>query len=86
MKKLPTAEEMLKSNYLLIENDKTCEAHTHLVVKQMQEYAKLHVQAALESAAEKVKTKKEDWCDKDENFMCVDKQSILNAYPLDNIQ
>jgi hypothetical protein len=81
--KIPTAEELLKNNFLLIENDKTCEAHTHLVVKQMIEFAKLHVTAALKEASEKayyrdtngfIETSSEN------------KQSILNSYPLTNIK
>jgi hypothetical protein len=81
--KIPTAEELLKNNFLLIENDKTCEAHTHLVVKQMIEFAKLHVEAALKEASEKayyrdtngfIETSSEN------------KQSILNSYPLTNIK
>ncbi len=43
MKNIPTAKQLLKDNCLLIEDDKTCEAHTHLVEKQMIEFAKLHV-------------------------------------------
>ena len=83
MKQLPTAEELLKSNHLLIENDKTCEAHTHLVVKQMIEFAKLHVDAALKKASEKAYYR--DFSGyirrSDEN-----RDSILNAYPLTNIK
>ena len=37
---MKTALKILKEKYLLIENDKTCEAHTHLVVEAMEEYAK----------------------------------------------
>lgn len=33
-----TAQQILKDKFLLIENDKTCEAHTHLVVEAMEEY------------------------------------------------
>lgn len=80
MKQIPTAEELLKNNHLLIEDNRTCEAHTHLVVEQMIEFAKLHVQAALESAAEKL-----PYDDRLNQDMLV-KQSILNAYPLDNIK
>ena len=85
MKQLPTAEEMLKSNYLLIEDDKTCEAHTHLVVKQMQEYAKLHVQAALEMAYQRAEVYNKAKFPGDINYQ-VEPDSILNAYPLNNIK
>lgn len=33
---MKTPKEILKSKYLLIENDKTCECHTHLVVEAME--------------------------------------------------
>ena len=80
--KLPTAKELLKANFLLIEKDKTCEAHTHLVVDQMIAFAKMHVKAALESGAGKAKTKIHYIVDK----IIVDKDSILNAYPDSNIK
>jgi len=35
------AKSILKKNFLLIEDDKTCEAHTHLVIEAMIEYAKI---------------------------------------------
>ena len=38
MKKIKSAQEILKSKHLLIENDRTCECHTHLVVEAMEEY------------------------------------------------
>jgi hypothetical protein len=84
---IPTAEELLKDNFLLIENGKTCEAHTHLVVKQMIEFAKLHVEAALKEASENAKIINHipTW-DDDRVYKEVSKYSILNAYPLDLIK
>lgn len=41
------AKELLKNNFLLIENNLTYEAHTHLVVNQMIEFVKLHVKEAI---------------------------------------
>lgn len=41
--KLPTAEWLLRKNFLLIEDGKTYEAPTNLVVKLMVDFAKLHV-------------------------------------------
>jgi len=79
MEKIPTAEELLKINHLLIEKNKTCEAHTHLVVKQMIEFAKLHVQKALEQASQLEET------DGTEGYK-IYPSSILNAYPLENIK
>lgn len=73
MKKLPTAEEFLNSKqYDWVEDINTTEC--------MIEFAKLHVQAALESAAEKL-----PYDDKLNQDMLV-KKSILNAYPLNNIK
>lgn len=74
---IPTAEELLKNNFLLIENNKTCEAHTHLVVKQMIEFAKLHVEAALKEASSQA-----HWDGSDG----VNIKSILNSYSLTNIK
>ena len=71
--KIPTAKELLNDSFLLIENGMTCEAHTHLVVKQMVEFAKLHVEAALKAAATKAFAERDwDWI--------VNKDSILNSY------
>lgn len=38
---METPKQILKKKYLLIEDDKTVEAHTHLVIEAMEEYAKL---------------------------------------------
>lgn len=56
------------------EQEKVC-------IKAMIEFAKRHVQEALKQASEKVKIQ-------DKPFMSphVDKDSIINAYPLDNIK
>ncbi len=51
---MKTARELLRDNFLLIEDDNTCEAHTHLVVNQMIEFAKLHVEACKEEIKEKL--------------------------------
>lgn len=46
------------------------------VVKQIAlEFAR-HI---LEEAAENAKLKKEEWCEGDENYQCVDKQSIVDT-------
>ena len=49
MKKNKIAKEILKKKFLLIEDDMTVEAHTHLVVEAMDEYAGIKVKEALES-------------------------------------
>ncbi len=78
---MKTARELLKDNFLLIEDDNTCEAHTHLVVNQMIEFAKSHVNEALKLAALNGTTK---FIDYDEAI--VYPPSIINAYPLDLIK
>lgn len=45
--------------------------------------SKFHVEAALESASENAETK---WIEYTENDYEIDKESILNAYPLDLIK
>ena len=51
-------------------------------VNDMIEFAKLHVQAALEAAAIDATTKFIPFTDDEE----VDRDSIRNAYPLDNVK
>ena len=63
MEKIPTAEEFLKLNNI--------KAYP-IDIQMMVEFAKMHVEAALESASEKVGLSY--------------KQSILNSYPLTNIK
>ena len=71
MKQLSTAEETYTKVTGCIIN--------HRDIKQaMIEFAKLHVQAALESAAEKAEIYRSDT---DEKYDGVDHDSILNAYP-----
>ncbi len=78
MEKIPTAEEFLRKNidYVLSEND--CKED---VENAMIEFAKLHVEAALKAASENVKTKITN-----RNASYVDKDSILNSYPLEKIK
>ena len=55
----------------------------------MIEFAKLHVEAALKEASENFKMKIKDdvyELDMNDDWMEVDKNSILNAYPLENIR
>lgn len=49
------------------------------------EFAKLHVQAALEAAFHKIKSDALETCGSDIPD-CWDDLSILNAYPLENIE
>ena len=82
MEKLPTAEEFLRKNidYVLSEND--CKED---VENAMIEFAKLHVEAALKKASKKAKII-DVGIDYAIMEFVVDKSSILNSYPLENIK
>lgn len=90
MDKIPTAKEFLSSTSTL--NKRLFLKKTEdfdQAVDRMIEFAKLHVQAALKEASEKFKMKiKGDVheLDMNDDWMEVDKNSILNAYPLENIK
>lgn len=87
---IPTAETLLKDNFLLIEDNKTCECHTHLIIKVMIEFAKLHCTEQAKVISKKAKTiLVEDQCPltgQEFEVREIDKDSILNAYSLDNIK
>jgi len=75
---IPTAEEFIKNYHRQ-------EGHTfeQSVPQAMIEFAKLHVEYALKNASEK------STVIRDEEFYTIshiDKNSILNAYPLTNIK
>jgi len=82
MEKLPTAEEILEKYNKKFEE----EGIVYDLSKPMIEFAKLHVEAALKAASEKVKTKTvEEYISKSGEYeysQYPDKDSILNAYPL----
>ena len=87
MEKLPTPDEFLKDNKYppYTENGGL---GTHYVKDAMILFAKLHVEAALKEASEKAKTKEDIAIFAEGTFetQIVDKDSILNAYPLTNIK
>lgn len=77
---IPTAEEFLKGNS---EN----EPWTGTQEQAMIEFAKLHVDAALKRASENVKHELVAPWESDEGMVGdIDKDSILNSYPLENIK
>lgn len=82
MEKIPTAEEFL------INLGFPGHAKHGLAKKWMIEFAKLHVEAALKEASENVKVHRDsngEWVSS--NVKChVNKDSILNSYPLENIK
>lgn len=76
--KLPTAEDyfMQKTDILTMCGNK------QKVCKAMIEFASIHVTEALNAASESVRTITDEWG----HYEGIDKDSILNAYPLDNIK
>lgn len=74
MNKIPTAEEFAKKGGSHIMG------YPVLTVDAAIEFAKLHVQAALEEARFNV-----DYYETDDGVI-IKAESILNAYPLDNIK
>ena len=91
MSKIPTAEEILINESILL---KTIEESgnfplnltrdTHIgtaknIKKAMIEFAKMHVEEALKQASEQVYVSDTVFCE-------IDRDSILNAYPLENIK
>ena len=72
--KIPTAYQFL-TNF-------TDEPDDDTIYEAMVEFAKLHVEAALKAASEDAHTKDVPYTDDVE----VDKDSILSAYPLENIK
>jgi hypothetical protein len=94
MEKIPTAEELLKSKqYDWVEDVDTLGC--------MIEFAKLHVEAALKAVSENVQLMAVearwelpenadnpfDYVEDDlGNITTIDKKTILNAYPLENIK
>ena len=84
MKQLPTAETVLDDVWRKVHKQNPNSFWTTSAEQAMIEFAKLHVQAALESASEKASV---NWDGAGADLDAfVNKQSILNAYPLDNIQ
>ncbi len=85
MNKIPSAKELLNTIY----NDDYRSSYKtfysdQCVEKSMIEFAKLHVEAALKIASEKGVTELRSEGNSDDQI--VNKDSILNAYPLENIK
>lgn len=89
MNNLPTAKEFIEDINNKIFRTQEVVWTREQTAKWLIEFAKLHVQAALE-AASKVKTKThEEYISKTGEYeytQVVDKQSILNSYNLENIK
>lgn len=83
---VPTAEEFLQDSFTISHfyNDKynRMSCFSDDVQKAMIEFAKLHVEEALKAAAEQAEIEN-DWDNQKGN---ISKDSILNAYLLENIK
>jgi len=82
---IPTAEEFVMEGHLLVEDDE----HRDDLAKSHIEFTKLHVRAALKEASKNAEiTDIGNSNQYGEWVPCnvIDKDSILNAYPLDRIK
>lgn len=77
MANIPTTEEIMIPYFLCDNEDKD------LIKSAMVEFAVIHVEAALKSASENAEMK---WVKYTEHDYEIDKDSILNSYPLSNIK
>jgi hypothetical protein len=81
MKDLPTAEEVIAKIVKFESTNDTIECTVYSLSQLMIEFAKLHVEKALKNASEDVELETYG------NFgNSVNKDSILNSYPLENIK
>lgn len=87
MEKIPTAEEFARKY-------KDDQSQYKSLTEYFQDFAKLHVKAALEAGANKANiTRQHDGAslgqciiDKEHRAVGIDRTSILKAYPLENIK
>ena len=82
------AEEFFDSSNMGLSNTTEYMYCQKDVVKKAIEFAKLHVEAALKTASENAETDYElgNPFDPNSRYEIVNKESILNAYPLENIK
>ena len=87
MSKIPTAEEFLKSkDYNLGGNEELADGLlTNNVIEDMIEFARKHVIAALKEASKEAEGDM-IFTEDGDKFIKVNKNSILDAYPLENIK
>ena len=88
MEQIPTAKDYISKNLTDFWEGGKAQYNGEDVEKTMIEFAKLHVEAALKQASEEAKITYDysgntgsEYCDE-----FVDKDSILNSYPLENIK
>lgn len=82
-----TAEEFLKDSKN-INYDKFDKVTQYFIEQDFIEFAKYHVQKALKEASQIAETEEElgNPYDQESSYYIVNKESILNAYPLENIK
>lgn len=83
-----TAEQFLMEKFGTIEYNRG-EVYINCIDDLLVDFAKMHVKKALVAAANQAKTDLETSFDKNDrpwSWTIVDKKSILDAYPLTNIQ
>lgn len=88
MNKIPTVEELIKGKSDSFDTQMRRDTYYKSTVENLMiEFAKIHVKAALEAASKKAETYYEPhWSGEQEGSTYIDKQSILNAYPDENIK
>ena len=85
MSNIPTAEEFLKQRCANQTNhSEGCNLYSSVSADDLIEFAKLHVEAALKAASENVKYREQITMQGVQRTFNVN--SILNAYPLENIK
>lgn len=82
---IPTAEDLFINYSINAEYDALSIETKEFIAETYRANTRLHVQAALEAAAENAEAK-EEALDYGTGEIWVDKNSILNAYPLENIK
>lgn len=88
MSNIPTAKEFLDSYKKTIGVRLISDMSPEQISNYAIEFAKLHVQAALKAASKQAKTKEDVaiFAEGSYRTQVVDKESILNSYPLENIK
>jgi hypothetical protein len=76
---IPTAEEILQEWLSQTDQTDLKDGHYFVIKQAMFEFAKMHVEEALKQASEQVYVSDTVFCE-------IDRDSILNAYPLENIK
>ena len=87
MEKTPTAEEIMQKHLDPHDCLRVSKCYD-MTLDAMIEFAKLHVEVALKTASQKAETKKDVAIFAEGTFttQIVDKDSILNSYPIENIK